>query len=331
MPGTSGDLHESGAAPGGGGTFPGDRAGEALSRFFTGAAFPVFALGVLLLYELVLVGLMIAPRSDAGLGAFAEDFRVWCFGSDAATGRANWGYAIGMISPPVFVIATVAWLWWAPLAALRRSPARAVRPALAALLLVVAGAGATVLYAPRPARGELPFPADALRTEHRPPPLRLTDQTRAMVDLAELRGKVVLLTGIYASCGFTCPMIMAEAKRVAAGLTPAECRDLRVIAVTLDPGHDTPEVLNRLAEAQGLAPPLWHFVTGEPREVERTLDLMGVSRSRDPATGVIDHANLFMLVDRRGRVAYRFTLGPRQEGWLAAALRVLLHEPPDAG
>ena len=331
MPGTSAEP----ARPGEGGErnrlLDGRRLSAALIHFFTGASFPVFALGVLTFYELVLVGLMLVPRADAGLGAFAEDFRVWCFGVEPGTGRTNWGYAIGMISPPLFVIGTVAWLWWAQLTDLGRRPSRAVRPALAALALVVTGAGALVLYAPRPARGELPFPAEALRTAHVAPPLRLTDQTGTVVDLAELRGKVVLLTGVYSSCGYTCPMIMAEAKRVTANLTPAELGDLRVVAVTLDPDRDTPAVLARLADAQGLATPLWHFVTGAAPEVDRTLDRMGVSRTRDPATGVIDHANLFILVDRQGRVAYRLTLGPRQEGWLSAALRLLLSERPDVG
>lgn len=304
---------------------------ESLSRFFSGAGFPAFALSLLFLYEVVLVGLMLVPPSDAGLGAFAADFRVWCLGYDAATGRANWGYAAGMVSPPLFVAATIAWLWWAPLAALRAKPATAGRPVLSAALLVAVGAGALALYAPRPARGELPFPAESLRTAHRPPPLRLTDQTGETVDLADLKGRVVLLTGVYASCPHTCPLILAQARRVVTGLTPEEQADLRVVAVTLDPGHDTPAVLAQLAGMQGMQPPVWHLVTGRAPEVERTLDLMGVSRRRDPATGVIDHANLFMLVDRRGRVAYRFSLGSRQERWLSTALRLLLRERADVG
>jgi protein SCO1/2 len=47
---------------------------------------------------------------------------------------------------------------------------------------------------------------------------------------------------------------------------------------------------------------------------------------RDTDTGLIDHANLFILIDREGRVAYRFTLGERQQDWLGNALRLLLGE-----
>lgn len=302
---------------------------EVLSRFFSGVAFPAFTLSLLLLYEVVLVGLMLVPPSSSGLGAFAEDFRVWCFGAEAGTGSVNWTYMTGMISPPLFVAATIAWLWGRSLAELRARPSAAVRPTLVAVAFVVAGCGVFALFNPPPASGELPFPAEALRTHFRPPALRLVDQTGATVDLSRLRGKVVLLTSLYSRCGKTCPMIMAQAKRVVGELTPEERADIDVIAVTLDPAHDTPTVLAGVAEVQGMKTPPWHLVTGEAPEVEATLDRMGVERRRDPTTGVIEHANLFLLVDRSGRIAYRFTLGPRQERWLATALHLLLRERAD--
>ncbi len=43
---------------------------------------------------------------------------------------------------------------------------------------------------------------------------------------------------------------------------------------------------------------------------------------------MIDHANLFLLVDRAGRIAYRLTLGERQQRWLTSALEFLLREEP---
>lgn len=296
------------------------------SRLFAGPAFPTFALAVLLLYEAGLVALTIVPPADTGLGAFAADFRVWCLAADPATGRTNWGYAIGMISPPLFVGLSVAGLWWRPLLGLGHQPRAAVGPLLAAAVAVGSGAALFTLFTPQPVRGELPFPAEALRTNYAPPPLRLTDQTGTPIDLAELGGKVVLLTAVYSRCVHTCPAVMAQAKSVVAELSPEERADLRVVAVTLDPANDTQVVLATMAAVQDLHPPLWHLVTGEPAAVERTLDLMNVARTRDPVTTEIDHANLFLLVDRRGRLAYRFTLGAQQTRWLATALRLLLGE-----
>ena len=99
----------------------------------------------------------------------------------------------------------------------------------------------------------------------------------------------------------------------------------------LDPENDSLEVLARLAQLQQMSAPLYNLVTGEADEVERILDDMGVARQRDPETGIINHASLFILVDRDGKVAYRLGLGERQERWLVSALRVLLREQTETG
>jgi protein SCO1/2 len=303
----------------------------AMGRFLAGGGFPAFAISLVLFYELLLLALLLTPGAETGLGAFAEEFRIWCFGQDPATGRLDWGYVIGMTGPPLLLVAMLALIWWEPLRELRARPASLLASTLAAAGLVGGLAGCFAALGGSPDRGELPFPAEELRTAHTPPELRLVNQLGEPVDLAEQRGHVVMLTAVYASCPHTCPLILAQAKRVIGGLPSAERADLRVIAVTLDPEKDSPEVLAQLAGLHGLEPPLYNLVTGDNAEVERVLDAMGVTRRRDPETGVIDHPSLFVLIDRGGSVAYRLTLGDRQERWLGSALRLLLREPPHVG
>ncbi|MBW2397516.1 MAG: hypothetical protein JRG95_25000 [Deltaproteobacteria bacterium] len=60
---------------------------EAMGRFFSGGAFPVFAISLLVCWEVFLIGVLLVPPSPSALGAFAEDFRIWCFGYDPDTGR----------------------------------------------------------------------------------------------------------------------------------------------------------------------------------------------------------------------------------------------------
>lgn len=300
-----------------------------IQGFFEGGGFPVFALCLIVFYQLLLLALLLMPAGETGLAAFADEFRVWCFGYDPATGSLEWGYVAGMMTPPLVLGAVLVLVWFEPLRALLRHPAALVAPAGAAALLVAGAAGAFSVLGSTLDRGELPFPAEALRTSHRPPELRLTNQVGERVDLGQLRGKVVMLTGVYASCPHTCPLILAQAKRTIGKLTPEEQADLRVVAVTMDPAHDSPEVLAELAGMHGMEAPLYNLVTGDANEVERILDAMGITRKRDPETDVIDHANLFLLVDRDGEVAYRLTLGELQERWLVSALELLLREPSD--
>ena len=299
---------------------------DAVQRFFGTGGFPLFSLCFLFFYELLLIGLLLAPGGPSGLGAFADDFRVWCFGYDPATGHLQWSFVLSMMGPPVMLGAMLALLWWEPLRGALVRPATVSRHALAAAASVAAVAAGFVFLGAEPAQGELPFPAEGLRTAHKPPQLRLVNQRGEPVDLAALRGQVVILTAVYASCPHTCPQILAQAKRAIASLSDEERESLRIVAVTLDPAKDTPEALADLATRHGLDAPLYNLVTGEPSEVEAVLDSMGIARERDPQTGMIDHANLFLLLDRGGRIAYRLTLGDRQERWLASALRVLVKE-----
>jgi len=304
---------------------------DAVSRFFGGARFPVFALSLVFFYELVLIALLVLPAAPSGLGAFAEDFRVWCFGYDPATGRMNLAYPLSLLLPPVLMSLCFALLWAEPLREAVRRPLGFVRDVGAAGVVVGAMVGGFVLLGADPAQGELPFPADALRTSQRPPAIDLVDQTGASVTLEALRGEVVLLTAVYASCPHTCPLILAQARDALDELAPAERAHVRVVAVTIDPAHDSSEVLAELARMHGLDAGTYRLLTGEPAAVERVLDAMDVARRRDPATGVIDHANVFLVLDAQGRVAYRLSLGERQKRWLVSALQVLVREVPDAG
>lgn len=298
----------------------------ALGEFVGEGGFAVFAVALVLFYEVLLVFLLLTPPAESGLGAFAAEFRVWCFGAGADGASVDPRWIAAMLGPPVMLAGIVALLWWDSLTAMVAAPARAVAPLAVALGVVLAATGVFAALLPT-GGGDLAFPAEELRTAHPAPQLRLRDQEGVLVDLAELRGKVVLLTGVYASCPHTCPVILDQARTVIDAVPESQRADVQVVAVTLDPERDTVEVLAELAERHGLAASTYRLVTGPPAEVERILDSMELARRRDAETGVIDHANLFLLLDRQGHVAYRFTLGERQADWLTSALRLLLSEP----
>jgi len=304
---------------------------DVLRNFLAGAAFPAFALSLLVCWVIFLVAMLLAPADASGLGAFAEDFRIWCFGYDPATGRTEVAYVMSMILPQFMLGGFIAYFWWEPLRELSKQPRRIVRYLGAAALLVVGASVGFALTTNQALQGELPFPAEALRTSYEAPQFALTNQLRETVGPAAFEGNVVILTAVYASCPHTCPLILTQAKRAIAELSPEERQDLRAIAVTMDPEHDSPDVLQQLAQNHGMESPLYNLVTGASADVEPLLDRMEVARQRDPETGIINHANLFLLIDREGRVAYRLGLGERQQRWLTSALRVLLREETASG
>jgi len=304
---------------------------EAFRNLWIGSAFPAFALSLLACWAIFMIAMLLTPSGASGLGAFAEDFRVWCFGYDPVTGRTDAAYVMAMIAPQFMIGAFIAYFWWEPLRELARRPWIVAGHLGIAALLVAGASTGFALSADRNSGGELPFPAEELRTTYEAPQFALTDQDRETIDLAGFRGNVVVLTAIYASCPHTCPAILSQVRAAIDDLSREEREDLRVIAVTMDPTRDSPDVLRELASNHGMPSTLYHLVTGDPTDVERLLDRMQIARERDPETGVISHANLFLLIDRDGRIAYRFGLGERQQRWLTSALRILLGERTASG
>jgi cytochrome oxidase Cu insertion factor (SCO1/SenC/PrrC family) len=305
---------------------------EGLQRFFGSWRFPALVLSVLLSFKALALLVLAVPSAPTGFGAFAEEFKVWCFGYDPAKGTLESAYVGLTLAEPLVLGGVILGVWWRPLRQILRERPRAILPYVATAVAIVAAGSLALVASRREARAdEQAFPARALRTSLPPPRIELTDQEGAPVSLSAMRGRVVVLTGVYASCSYACPMILGQAKRAVATLSPEEQRDVTVVAVTLDPEHDGEETLARMALGQGVRSPLFHLAWGPPTAVNQALDDLTIARTRDPRTGIIDHANVFVLVDRAGRLAYRLTLGDIQERWLADALRTLVREPSAAG
>lgn len=297
-----------------------------LNVFFSTWRFPVFTVSTLGFTAAMLATILALPPGDTALGAFAEDFKIWCFGYDPATGELEWAYVMIFLFQPLLLAVATAAMWSDTFREAFARPRQSLPYALAGLSLVGVSAVALAAMQPEVQTGDLPFPAESLRTQITAPDFALVDQDEAPVELRSLHGKVVLVTAVYASCGMTCPSILRDAKSALAELTEAERSQVVVVGISLDPARDTPAVLATLANAQGVAAPAWHLLTGDPARVESTLHDFGFAWERDPATGRIDHASMFMLVDRDGRVAYRLSVGERRQRWLVSALQTLVAE-----
>jgi protein SCO1/2 len=305
------------------------RALASLERFLGSWRFPLVALVILSSFTLLLFALVLVPHAESGLGAFAAEFRQWCFGQDPATGELEWGYVAMTVGSPLLLGGLLVAFWWQPLRELATTrPEAILRSAIAALAITGAAGTGMLLFTTASGKGPLPFPAEGLRTAIPAADFTLTNQDGRAVRLSDLRGHVVLVTAVYTTCGQTCPMIFAQLERATAGLTAEERAQLLTLAITLDPERDTVSRVAEIAKARGFTAPARQFLTGEPTAVSRVLDAYGFERRRDEKTGIIEHANLFILVDRRGLVAYRFSLGERQERWLQAASRLLVAEQP---
>lgn len=296
-----------------------------VARFFVGSGLPVFLLSAALVYELFLVGILLAPESLPLWGDFARDFKVWCFSYDPRTGGMEWAAAWIMLLEPAFIAAIAFALWRRQLLGLDRVP---WRPVACGLATAAAALGGLAFYAGGESESEsvLPFPGEAIRTRLEAPALAFEDQKGRPFSLAERAGKVTLITGVYAQCSASCPEVLQMTKGVLDDLPESARSELAVVALSLNPEYDTRSLMDRVATGYGFEYPQFRYLNGEAERVYADLQQMGFSRAVDERTGEVYHSNLFLLVDAQGRVAYRFGMGEQQRIWLREAAKALLEE-----
>lgn len=143
------------------------------------------------------------------------------------------------------------------------------------------------------------------------PGFELVDQLGEPFALADLRGRAVLLDFIFTRCPGPCPVLTGIHLDVQRGLEEGLRDRVHLVSVTLDPEHDTPEVLRRYAEQRGIDTSGWSLVTGAPSAVASVVADYGVGTVREP-DGNIEHTVATFLIDPQGRIARRY-LGLRHE------------------
>lgn len=293
-----------------------------LKRWVTGWKFPAAALSLLLSVSAFIGIILMIPETDSAIGRFARDFRLYCFGYDLKSGRFPWSEAILFFLDPL-IIAGIIYFFW------RKSLSHVPRGVLfrtGVIVFLITFASGTLLAYQAIGTRDFTFPAKGLRTSFKAPPVRLTDQQGRTADMSDLRGRVVVLTGFYTHCNGTCPAIVGQLKRLEEALPPDTRQSLTILAVTMTPELDTVSRLHQYSEGRKMSYPLYRLLTGSAAEVSTTLDLMGIARSKPDVKGQVDHANVILVVDRAGKVAYRFSLGELQEKWLTQAVILLASE-----
>lgn len=168
-----------------------------------------------------------------------------------------------------------------------------------ALLLALSAAGIASAGEP---------PATRVAEKDPPPPVELIDQDGKPFAMESARqGRAVILTFIFTRCPGACPYVVEmslAAARKAADPKDAKSKPL-VVAVSFDPGHDTPPVLRAYMKERKIRPGDAVLLTGEPKKVEEVVLAYGVNVSRS-ASGDIEHSFETVVVDRSGRMVSRF-------------------------
>lgn len=137
------------------------------------------------------------------------------------------------------------------------------------------------------------------------PKFELLNQDNIKISNETYKGKVYVLEFFFSTCPTICPRMnqsMLQLEKTFFG-NP----NFGIVSITIDPEHDTSEVLKEHRELLGVKSSNWNFLTGDKNYI---FDLSNkgfnlYAGENNKAKGGFEHSGLFALIDKNGDIRCR--------------------------
>lgn len=135
------------------------------------------------------------------------------------------------------------------------------------------------------------------------PDFRLTNQLGRPVKLSDFQGRIAVVSFVYTRCPLTevCPLLCANFARLTKRFQRELGSQLVFMSITLDPGHDSIEVLANYAKLWKADPQAWLFLTGGEADIEKVAHRFGVIYW--PEEGALTHNSQTAIIGTDGRLS----------------------------
>ncbi len=170
-----------------------------------------------------------------------------------------------------------------------------------ALLL---GKGSKSHYTNLPYIGEREVNAPGDTTYFTVPPFNFIDENGQPFTDKDVEGKVLIVDFFFTRCTSICPKMSIQMQQLQLQLDHLQYQDVLFLSHTVDPEHDTPEVLKAYSKRLEADPKRWKFLTGNAPDIYRQGNmgyLLSASADSSAAEQFV-HSPQFVLVDKRHHI-----------------------------
>lgn len=123
------------------------------------------------------------------------------------------------------------------------------------------------------------------------------------VRLAQLQGRVQVVTMFFASCISACPVLVHDMKQIEAGLLEAGITNVGYVLVTFDTERDTAEKLHSFRKQRSLGDE-WQLLRGQSEDVLELAALLGVKFKLE-SSGQYAHSNIISVLNEEGEIVHQ--------------------------
>ncbi|WP_188048877.1 SCO family protein [Flavobacterium sp. GP15] len=137
------------------------------------------------------------------------------------------------------------------------------------------------------------------------PNFELVNQDNKKITNETYKGKVYVLEFFFSTCPTICPkmnesMLILENKFFG---NP----NFGIVSITINPEHDSPEVLKQHAKDLGVKSSNWNFLTGDKDYIFKLANkgFNLYAGQNNKVAGGFEHSGLFALIDKNGNIRCR--------------------------
>ena len=137
------------------------------------------------------------------------------------------------------------------------------------------------------------------------PSFSFTDQNNKTVTNDDFAGKIYVIEFFFTTCPSICPLMTENMIKVQDEFLGNP--KVGMASFSIDPEHDTPEVLKEYAENKGITKPQWHLLTGEKEKIFNLANEgfnLYVGEASE-VEGGFEHSGFFALIDQEGNIRSR--------------------------
>lgn len=134
------------------------------------------------------------------------------------------------------------------------------------------------------------------------PPLKLHNYLGNAVNIAQYRGKAVLVTFLYTNCPDVCPLITANLHAALEMMGPKQAAKTQVVAVSVDPRGDTAKAVAAFVKRHEMTGRMQYLI-GSAHELAHVWSEWNVGSERDAQQPqLVNHSGLVYGISASGKL-----------------------------
>ena len=139
---------------------------------------------------------------------------------------------------------------------------------------------------------------------HTVPDFEFVNQEGNVVTRKDYENNIVVVDYFFTSCLGPCPKMSEGMQFLQERIKESDAEDVKLLSHTVDPEHDSVEVLKEYGDLYGADPKYWSLVTGNKKDLYRQAreGYYLVATQGDGGEDDFIHSQRFVLIDQNGHI-----------------------------